>query len=100
LPPQPSALCPYTTLFRSGRTLAFSYQITNLNSGHNLPSGSLGAQPQIWVNVALIDPDGKNIWESGYLDRNGDLADLHSLEVAAGDRKSTRLNSSHVKISY
>jgi nitrate/TMAO reductase-like tetraheme cytochrome c subunit len=67
-----------------GRDLAFSYKIKNLNSGHNLPSGSLGAQPQLWVNVALVDPDGKNVWESGYVDSNGDLADLHSLEVAAG----------------
>jgi nitrate/TMAO reductase-like tetraheme cytochrome c subunit len=67
-----------------GRDLAFSYKITNLNSGHNLPSGSLGAQPQVWVNVALVDPDGKNVWESGYVDGNGDMADLHSLEVAAG----------------
>jgi nitrate/TMAO reductase-like tetraheme cytochrome c subunit len=33
-----------------GRDLAFSYRIKNLNSGHNLPSGSLGAQPQLWVN--------------------------------------------------
>jgi hypothetical protein len=67
-----------------GRPLAFFYKIKNLNAGHNLPSGSLGAQPQLWLNVALIDPDGKNIWESGYVDNNGDLADLHSLEVAAG----------------
>ncbi len=70
-----------------GKDLAFSYKIKNTNSGHNLPSGSLGAQPQLWVNVALIDPDGKNIWESGYLDKHGDLADLHSLEVAAGSIK-------------
>jgi Cytochrome c554 and c-prime len=70
-----------------GRDLAFSYKITNLNTGHNLPSGSLGAQPQLWVNVALVDPDGKNVWESGYVDNNGDLADLHSLEVAAGKIK-------------
>lgn len=73
---------------RVGRPVAFSYKIKNLNSGHNLPSGSLGAQPQLWVNVALIDPDGKNIWESGYVDSNGDLADLHSLEVAAGRIKT------------
>ncbi|MFM9847543.1 MAG: multiheme c-type cytochrome [Hyphomicrobiaceae bacterium] len=71
-----------------GRTLAFSYNIKNLNAGHNLPSGSLGAQPQLWVNVALVDPDGQNIWESGYVDNNGDLADLHSLEVAAGRIKT------------
>jgi hypothetical protein len=71
-----------------GKDLAFTYRIKNLNSGHNLPSGSLGAQPQLWVNVALVDPDGKNVWESGYVDRNGDLADLHSLEVAAGRIKT------------
>ena len=71
-----------------GNTLAFSYNIKNVNSGHNLPSGSLGAQPQLWVNVALVDPDGKNVWESGYVDNNGDLADLHSLEVAAGRIKT------------
>src|SRR5262249_13817360 len=71
-----------------GKALAFSYKIKNLNTGHNLPSGSLGAQPQLWVNVALIDPDGKNIWESGYVDSNGDMADLHSLDVAAGKIKT------------
>ena len=67
-----------------GSDLAFSYNIKNTNTGHNLPSGSLGAQPQLWVNVALVDPDGQNIWESGYLDADGNMADLHSLEVAAG----------------
>jgi nitrate/TMAO reductase-like tetraheme cytochrome c subunit len=69
---------------RVGRDLAFSYRIKNLNSGHNLPSGSLGAQPQLWVNVALLDPDGRNVWETGYTDSNGDVADLHSLDVASG----------------
>lgn len=67
-----------------GKPLKFSYRIKNTNSGHNLPSGSLGAQPQLWVNVALLNPDGKNVWETGYVDSNGDLADLHSLDVAAG----------------
>lgn len=70
-----------------GKNLKFNYVITNTDPGHNLPSGSLGAQPEIWVNVALIDPDGKNIWETGYVDKNGDMADLHSLEVAAGNIK-------------
>ncbi len=73
---------------RVGKDLAFSYMIKNLNTGHNLPSGSLGAQPQLWVNVALVDPDGRNIWETGYVDSNGDLADLHSLDVAAGKVKA------------
>ncbi len=66
-----------------GQPLRFRYCITNLNPGHNMPSGSLGAQPQIWLNVVLIDPAGNRIWESGYLDSNGDLADNHSLDVLA-----------------
>jgi hypothetical protein len=71
-----------------GKDLAFSYKIKNTNTGHNLPSGSLGAQPQLWVNVALLDPEGRNIWESGYVDSNGDMANLHSLDVGAGRIKT------------
>ena len=52
--------------------------------GRNLPSGSLGAQPEIWLNVALVSPSGETVFESGYVDGNGDMADLHSLDVAAG----------------
>ncbi len=65
--------------------LKFSYKITNKDKGHNLPSGSLGAQPELWFNVVLIDPDGERVWESGYVDKYGDMADIHSLEVAAGN---------------
>jgi hypothetical protein len=72
---------------RAGRTLRFDYKVSNVDPGHNLPSGSLGAQPELWLDVALLDPSGKNIWESGYVDRNGDMADLHSLDVAAGKIK-------------
>jgi nitrate/TMAO reductase-like tetraheme cytochrome c subunit len=68
----------------AGKTFAFHYKLTNLNKGHNLPSGSLGAQPELWLNVVLIDPDGQRVWESGYVDSHGDLADLQSVEV--GDK--------------
>ncbi len=64
--------------------LKLHYRITNLDQGHNLPSGSLGAQPELWFNVVLLDPDGHRVWESGYVDKNGDMADIHSLEVASG----------------
>ena len=67
-----------------GRAFAFDYKITNKNKGHNLPSGSLGAQPELWLNVALIDPDGKIVWESGYVDSHGDVADLQSFDVQKG----------------
>jgi hypothetical protein len=69
---------------RAGKVLRFHYVLENTNPGHNLPSGSLGAQPELWLNVALTGPDGTRIWESGYVDSNGDMADLHSLDVAAG----------------
>ncbi len=72
---------------QTGRSLNLHYRITNTDDGHNLPSGSLGAQPEIWFNVVLIDPDGRRVWESGYVDANGDMADLHSLEVAKGKIK-------------
>jgi len=67
-----------------GKALSFEYQIHNRNRGHNLPSGSLGAQPELWLAVALIDPDGKRIWESGYMDSHGDVADLQSKDVQDG----------------
>ncbi|HUP91480.1 MAG TPA: multiheme c-type cytochrome [Solimonas sp.] len=69
---------------RVGESLGVRYRITNTDDGHNLPSGSLGAQPEIWFNVALVDPDGHNVWESGYVDKAGDMADLHSTEVRTG----------------
>lgn len=68
---------------RAGKPLKFNYCVTNLNSGHNMPSGSLGAQPQIWMNAVLIGPSGQRLWETGYVDSNGDLADNHSLDVLA-----------------
>ena len=67
----------------AGKPLKFSYKVTNTNAGHNLPSGSLGAQPELWLNVAVINPAGETIFESGYVDSNGDMADLHSLDVRA-----------------
>ena len=70
---------------RVGKALNFYYCLTNTNTGHNMPSGSLGAQPQIWMNVVLIDPDGRRIWETGHTDSNGDICDIHSYDVQ--DRK-------------
>src|SRR5690606_41892621 len=94
--PPRSTLLPYTTLFRSDgtvRTLADSYQGKRFNSPNDV---AVDAQGRVYVSdpryvgnepreledeaVYRIDPDGT----------------VHRLE----DRKSTRLNSSHVKISY
>ncbi len=75
----------FDTTPRIGQSFAFHYEVSNPNKGHNLPSGSLGAQPELWLNVALIDPDGQNIWESGYVDRYGDMCDVHARGVREGE---------------
>lgn len=88
-----------------GRDLRFHYRVDNISEGHNNPSGSLGAQPQLWMNVVLTGPRGQWLWESGYLDGNGDLANQHSLQVLKGlippDRQLFNLQSqfliTHVK---
>ncbi len=64
-----------------GQELRFHYVVANTNEGHNLPTASLGAQPQMWANVVLIGPRGNRLWETGYLDCLTDLADIHSEEV-------------------
>jgi hypothetical protein len=64
-----------------GQDVRFHYIVTNTNEGHNLLTASLGAQPQLWANVVLIGPDGNRLWESGYLDTLGDLANIHSVDV-------------------
>lgn len=69
---------------RARQPLKFRYRVTNVDEGHNLPSGSLGAQPEIWLNVVLLGPRGERLWESGHVDSNGDMLDNHSLDVAAG----------------
>ena len=72
---------------RAGKDLNFHLRLSNINNGHNLPSGSLGAQPELWMNVVLVGPDGVRIWESGHVDSNGDMGDLHSLDVLSGKMK-------------
>ncbi|MEX2172341.1 MAG: multiheme c-type cytochrome [Pirellulales bacterium] len=62
----------------AGTDLHFHYVVTNKNEGHNILTASLGAQPQLWANVALIGPNGQRLWETGYTDAYGDLADIHS----------------------
>ena len=65
----------------SRQDLKFHFVMTNTNEGHNLLTASLGAQPQLWANIVLIGPDGQRLWETGYTDSYGDLANIHSEDV-------------------
>jgi len=71
----------FTSKAQVGKPFTFEYTLKNVNKGHNLPSGSLGAQPELWLDVALVDPFDQVVWESGYVDSNGDVADFQSEDV-------------------
>src|SRR5690606_40022861 len=85
-PPPRSTLFPYTTLFRSGIDGDGNRDIL---AGHALERGLqfvlLGSRQRVGSNHLRLGLPAR---------LGGDLAE--GLE----DRKSTRLNSSHVKISY
>src|SRR5690606_41963433 len=97
--PPSSALLPYTTLFRSPDYLRVVVRAVP-RRGEELPTTSLGVRGQ------SIGPH-----EAETIELGGVLNDIPAQLDAVGsgddraerwrlDRKSTRLNSSHVKISY
>src|SRR3989442_11844270 len=84
--PPRSTLFPYTTLFRSYLWEQGSISPVALN-GATLPGGATISH----VSVHRVNNRNREV-----------LVALHQSDSpsAAGDRKSTRLNSSHVRISY
>src|SRR5690606_41849021 len=96
-PPLPTtSLFPYTTLFRSHLTFEDQEHgslpraaIDHLGEGAVLPWHSLRLSAEIdHIGGIGLEHDPQIV------------AIVDILAVAVGDRKSTRLNSSHVKISY
>src|SRR5690606_41518820 len=82
-------LFPYTTLFRSERGRWCQY-----SSWHGSCSSSPRRCQHIWL---VVQPIGRITWTPTILPSMiSPRQSLHKIE----DRKSTRLNSSHVKISY
>src|SRR3989442_10868063 len=75
--PPRSTLFPYTTLFRS-------------------VLGATGAGPQLDLFAGAQPP--RDLGFDGPAGRHVDA--LRPVDFLVGDRKSTRLNSSHVRISY
>src|SRR5690606_39529566 len=84
-PPTDIYTFPYTTLFRSCRPVSPSMAALNsaISECDNLPSAS----------DCMC---GKRSWSSGA----SSSRKLAKISSGRSDRKSTRLNSSHVKISY
>src|SRR3712207_7307668 len=80
--PPRSTLFPYTTLFRSGRLPVLD--------------GAVEALAALGHRLAVLLQHGPQVLARVVLQRLEHLAELHR----RGDRKSTRLNSSHANISY
>src|SRR3712207_7394294 len=81
--PPRSTLFPYTTLFRSGGAHGLGRQ-QGRPTGRRLPQarGDADGRPEGGVFTVQV------------------VTDAAEDDVAGGDRKSTRLNSSHANISY
>src|SRR3712207_7674357 len=87
--PPRSTLFPYTTLFRSLLGFALDGDTSPASfAGIRLRAGQLAPGPP---------PRG---WEHGELSPLQTVAAAFGSEPVNGDRKSTRLNSSHANISY
>src|SRR5690242_21480093 len=84
--PPTSTLFPYTTLFRS--------RIWEMD----LPPGARSATHRHDVDYVLVQIEGDRIAAEPEPDTAGRFRD--HIEAPVKDRKSTRLNSSHMSISY
>src|SRR5690606_41546804 len=88
----PAPLFPYTTLFRSHR-------LRHLGADAAAGQEAVPALPQV-VGGAFADPLGPEPAGDGGDDAGACVPAPEPVEGHPEDRKSTRLNSSHVKISY
>ncbi len=64
--------------------LKIHVDVTSTTAGHNFPTG-FTAERQVWVEVRLFDPFGKQVFASGDFDDNDDLRDEHSHAVEMGN---------------
>lgn len=64
--------------------IKFKIPVNNGTDGHNVPTGFI-AERLVWLQVDVNDADGQLIYQSGDLDPNGDVRDLHSLYVHNGE---------------
>ena len=64
--------------------IKFKVQVRNGTDGHEVPTG-FDAERVVFLQVTVTDSTGKVVMQSGDLDPNGDVRDLHSLYVHNGE---------------
>src|SRR5256885_10010521 len=95
--PPRSTLFPYTTLFRSGYEIA----VEHINAAGGVTVGG----KKMPIEITILDDESdatKTVSRMETLAAQGVVAYLGGFgsDLHAADRKSTRLNSSHLVISY
>src|SRR5690606_42064151 len=96
--PPRSPLSPYTTLFRSLGDLEQVFLELGQLAGTHQRLGMHQIGGVDLLVAMLVDMQVKHVLSQGPVQTRDRAA--HQRKARAGDRKSTRLNSSHVKISY
>src|SRR5690606_40313222 len=95
-----SSLFPYTTLFRSINNTGFSDTVWKTNPNYRWATFAvIGSM----IDMVIPDVVANDFMQFAEV-RNGGFGDNFVFDIASSDlfivdRKSTRLNSSHVKIS-
>src|SRR5690606_41064247 len=90
--PPTSLLFPYTTLFRSQQRLQIAARDAEI-AGDAL-------RRQVRVRIVRLDPPQDLAGKLAAMAAGRGLVEAGRQRQQRADRKSTRLNSSHVKISY
>src|SRR3712207_7990930 len=94
--PPRSTLFPYTTLFRSGGMTLDTKGGPVIDTGARVLHANGQPIPGLYgAGNCIASPSGQAYWSAG-----GTLGPALTFGYIAGDRKSTRLNSSHANISY
>lgn len=68
----------------SERGIRFKIEVSNGTDGHGVPTG-FDAERLVWLQVTVTDRNGNVVMQSGDLDPDGDVRDLHSLYVHDGE---------------
>lgn len=80
---------------KKGENLVVAVTVENRIGGHSLPTGSTFIR-QCWLEVRATDASGKVLYETGTLDKNGDLRDRWSSADPYGDADLVSFSSSFV----
>lgn len=58
---------------KAGSTFSVEVAVRNVAAGHNIPTGVTELR-QVWVELRVLDRNGKELFQSGRLDKEGEFA--------------------------